>query len=1542
MYKRDFERFYSFTYTVIRPQFSLGPKNVGSPQQKLKFVVDTDIKSNKNTITLPVVDVADEFDLLNVDNVGGESSNSQEFCGFNDNADCTQNKEIGLDADANTKPELPRRHSDDMDIDETLRDQHEPKMFQNATNIHAQDSSNFITNEEMDLNGKASLKIGHIIDTVDLTSSAGSSPVHRFDYNDGEGEDNDVREKSPMVTNTIVPSTNILLECLQRETTVIQNTQQLTQQTQHNTALPPLQPKPMVATKSSVSLKYPQLAERLLANGSSVGCMDVGPSSAKKDSVENIIDSIEILDTPEGSPRGFIDDRHENDTIFNENLQTLNGLNVSEENRLLSLNNNSLNLKRPVSQECHVSETICTAMSEKTIETPSKLRKIQNESEQLNTKNNALQQYLPTGYQNHQRLRKQKHEHLLPIPMDEVTDAIQTNSNDSLDLQINIDSNENSTPIVKKRGRPKKSEINLTSENAKEEHTINSDNRQDCKARRVQLLRKRLAIDMVDAEQPVALITDIATSGGPEDNKSEQNIIETPKRERNLRTPLRTSRRSNTPINFQSELKTSKSKPLSSLSLENKKTSNDTGSENELNHFHESNSSISSVSFHSSSTIQNITNIANSVSHSMTSQIDLTISSSSSNSNGSTTNTITTVEATSRNDGPVFVIPDCSVNGANIGSNSHNSMLPPTTILSSSDPLPDMIFKPNDFSSIIATQQLRVSNFSTVYKPGSVASQEEETADDVSGADNSEDDSASSSSMPAIPGRSRGRVRGSRGRSIGRGQRSHGISRDSLSVKSIAMNRPRCIGALKHTPDPERIKELFSPSPQVFEEDTRMSADLSQTSLQQQSPSYSSQPDFFTNEESQSSIISNTSIIDPNSTASAQNSASAKKTTKKKKMEVCVAEDTDFTVASIAEYDWPPPKGCCPSKNRDTFMIQEQVAMYLGIKSFKRKYPDLPRRQVDMEERNWLQEKGLVSEKMCDLGITAVWASDILDIMYTDFYEKYEEYKDFVRQKHLREIEAKQKSLGLNVAGRGLQARERAMLSTSKWNSYFNRTRKDERLSFLDLQTLVINKPCPSTAPLSTIPNRPVAEAVALAIKTERISQPPTLLKPRIWEPSRPRDIYYPLSLVPGQFCEKYHDYSSDELRCMPLNTVVDPIVQMWSCKDCGNNSSDTDSAIESIDNKTEIDKSLPGRRHKKRRLRRTRQPGNMSADEFKVPLLPGAPVISTSSTDSCSSSDTSSSETDSESSCSSSSSDESSNGEESLATCEVCLRPHNRNLNNVPELFLQCYTCRRRVHPSCIEMPHRMSLRVRNYNWQCADCKCCVKCKRRHDQNKMLFCEQCDRGFHIYCLGIKTVPDGRWSCNRCSICMRCGATTPEGLSHMHQLINTAQGEHVKQTKQKKAKWVNEYRLDHLTKIKEHCSMLCIPCGKMKNSKRAQNVAHNNATTKATSPCSLSESSSNSFINYPPPSAISSQKLLPSPNATSNGELMHSSTVKESSGHAAPSTSIPTEDSYFSDNKDSERYSPVPSSFTSSIIAASNTQMTTTHNATGGPPPVVA
>lgn len=33
----------------------------------------------------------------------------------------------------------------------------------------------------------------------------------------------------------------------------------------------------------------------------------------------------------------------------------------------------------------------------------------------------------------------------------------------------------------------------------------------------------------------------------------------------------------------------------------------------------------------------------------------------------------------------------------------------------------------------------------------------------------------------------------------------------SAVAKAIALSRPRCVGGLKHQPDPERLKDLFSP-----------------------------------------------------------------------------------------------------------------------------------------------------------------------------------------------------------------------------------------------------------------------------------------------------------------------------------------------------------------------------------------------------------------------------------------------------------------------------------------------------------------------------------------------------------------------------------------------------------------------------------------------------------------------------------------------------------------------------------------------------------
>lgn len=141
----------------------------------------------------------------------------------------------------------------------------------------------------------------------------------------------------------------------------------------------------------------------------------------------------------------------------------------------------------------------------------------------------------------------------------------------------------------------------------------------------------------------------------------------------------------------------------------------------------------------------------------------------------------------------------------------------------------------------------------------------------------------------------------------------------------------------------------------------------------------------------------------------------------------------EFTIDLLAEYEWPQNE---PPKNRDAFMIQEQIAEYLGIKSFKRKYPDLVRRPVEMEERNYLFENGLASEKMCDLGLTAVYANEILDIMCNDYPEKYEEYKRYQREKAFRNARLR---LETAVVDRSQMQKDKAISSASDWNTRFNK-----------------------------------------------------------------------------------------------------------------------------------------------------------------------------------------------------------------------------------------------------------------------------------------------------------------------------------------------------------------------------------------------------------------------------------------------------------------------------------------------------------------------
>ncbi|XP_058119355.1 supporter of activation of yellow protein isoform X2 [Anopheles coustani] len=714
---------------------------------------------------------------------------------------------------------------------------------------------------------------------------------------------------------------------------------------------------------------------------------------------------------------------------------------------------------------------------------------------------------------------------------------------------------------------------------------------------------------------------------------------------------------------------------------------------------------------------------------------------------------------------------------------------------------------------------------------------------------------------------------------------------------------------------------------QVFEEDTRMSGDFNFTTpvrLMMSSGDGCLQP----NEESQSSYLSSTSVTQDatgasatggqpqppagaadglvpasaSSTSDAQkdslvgaisagNSNSSSSRRPKGKMEVLDAHRAAFTVELLAEYEWPRPSP--GTRGTDTFMLQEQIAEYLGVKSFKRKYPDLMRRPVDMEERNFLLEQGLASEKMCDLGLTAVYASEILDIMCSDYPEKYEEYTRYTREKHFRELSIRQQRQQLeaftsNAATPAVAAvpidrvklqKEKAIESAASWNSSFNRERRDTRRACMDLQTYVVQ-----------VPKRYQSTQAQSKAKSEGATN-------------------YPVALVPGQFSEYYTTYTPEELACYPINTILlDPeqlkeIVSSEryrrlvaaeearlqesdddssSSSSSSGGSSDEDSDTSSSSSSDEdddggisTDSSCSSSSAQsstfsdcdhcdasgvKKELDRRKRTG-MSVDcekndDISITAASGPPVRRSSRALSAGTvvgstlvvetkDPTDSDDSDVpliahavrkknlQSSTNAAAPPHPSAGggkrmQENMSPvkrppldpfmCAVCLGPENKNRYSKPERFVRCNRCRRKAHPSCIGMSSVMYRRVQQYKWQCSECKLCMKCNRcpLATDSKMVYCDQCDRGYHLACKGLRNLPEGRWQCSICTICGQCGARTPEGHPNPH--LNAQQRQHLAMV----AEWTHEYGVNELTKIREHLRTLCVPCVRQRRQRLPQ------------------------------------------------------------------------------------------------------------------------
>ncbi|XP_033127771.1 zinc finger protein ubi-d4-like isoform X2 [Anneissia japonica] len=107
----------------------------------------------------------------------------------------------------------------------------------------------------------------------------------------------------------------------------------------------------------------------------------------------------------------------------------------------------------------------------------------------------------------------------------------------------------------------------------------------------------------------------------------------------------------------------------------------------------------------------------------------------------------------------------------------------------------------------------------------------------------------------------------------------------------------------------------------------------------------------------------------------------------------------------------------------------------------------------------------------------------------------------------------------------------------------------------------------------------------------------------------------------------------------------------------------------------------------------------------------------------------------------------------EASSYCDFCLGDAKKNVKTgEAEILVSCSDCGRSGHPSCLQFTDRMTSNVKNYRWQCIECKSCTLCGTSDNDDQLLFCDDCDRGYHMYCLSppMSAPPEGNWSCSLC------------------------------------------------------------------------------------------------------------------------------------------------------------------------------------------------
>ncbi|XP_071953823.1 histone acetyltransferase KAT6B-like [Antedon mediterranea] len=101
---------------------------------------------------------------------------------------------------------------------------------------------------------------------------------------------------------------------------------------------------------------------------------------------------------------------------------------------------------------------------------------------------------------------------------------------------------------------------------------------------------------------------------------------------------------------------------------------------------------------------------------------------------------------------------------------------------------------------------------------------------------------------------------------------------------------------------------------------------------------------------------------------------------------------------------------------------------------------------------------------------------------------------------------------------------------------------------------------------------------------------------------------------------------------------------------------------------------------------------------------------------------------------------------------CDYCTLTARCNRYGLKEDLLICKDCNAKAHPSCMNYSTELAERSRRSPWQCIDCKTCTMCDDAGNADTLLFCDACDKGYHMVCHSppVLKKPLGKWVCEVC------------------------------------------------------------------------------------------------------------------------------------------------------------------------------------------------